>query len=188
MAMALLFLLLRELPAESPRPGNLYTGGRLAVGVDLVTGVFNISVGAELWLNGWPPLMAGCGSSPAPPLKLSKHTTARGSHSTLGPYSEVRFFWTAEAAAVAVVQTAIRIFADGETAMFDQHWPAGLPPCGANVARSGELLSFPLFGPGVLLCCPKQGRSLNNTSSILTRVLVLLAKYTYYGDCEQLLF
>eukprot|EP01044_Picomonas_judraskeda_P019669 COSAG03_NODE_4194_length_1645_cov_1.966365_1_plen_264_part_10 len=124
---------------------------RLAVDVDDTTGAFNVSLGdavgtLQLWLRGLPPVLATC-SGAAAPLTLTKRTTADGlTHSTLGEYSEVRFFWSA--AALPNVETAIQTFADGETALFAQHWPDGLPSCGATGARSRELLAFPLFGAG----------------------------------------
>eukprot|EP01043_Picozoa_sp_COSAG02_P015082 COSAG02_NODE_634_length_19259_cov_9.871347_1_plen_412_part_00 len=137
-------------PEAAPAPSS-----RLSVSVDSATGAFNVSVGdyrpataaadAELWLLGQPPVLAGCSGSPTP-LTLTKHTTTDGLvHPTLGKYSEVRFFWSA---AGDRVETAIQTFADGETALFAQHWPDGLARCGASEARSNELLAFPLFGAG----------------------------------------
>ena len=139
----LLVLLPRQLLAVDPVI-------RLAVDVD-DTGAFNISVGdaadaLQLWLRGLPPVLATCSGTTAP-LTLTRRTTADGlTHPTLGEYSEVRFFWTT--AAWPTVETAIQTFADGETALFVQHWPDGLPSCGATGARSRELLAFPLFGAG----------------------------------------
>lgn len=142
MVSLLLFFLLAQQLGSNPASARRQ---QLALAVDSATGAFNVSVGMQLWLRGKPPVMAGCVKSTQTPLTLTKHVATDDLlHPTLGKYSEIRFYWSA----VVDVETAIQTFEDGETVLFAQHWPNGLSRCGANRTRSGELLSFPLFGAG----------------------------------------
>ena len=64
----------------------------LVITVDAATGAFNVSLGAALWLRGLPPAAGWAGGNP---LSLKRVDPASsGSHPTLGPFSERRFFWT----------------------------------------------------------------------------------------------
>jgi hypothetical protein len=124
------------------------TPGGLKVAIDPATAAFTVSVGGAQWLAGLPPTASwGNGAAAGRPLTLARHTTSAGTHPTLGAYDETRFFWTEKDTAV---ETAFQIFADGQTAILEQHFPRGLPQGSSRgdtgmLADGRPLLSFPDF-------------------------------------------
>ena len=87
----------------------------LSVSVDTTTADFNVSLNHRLWLRGAPPTV-GWGDDTE--LRLDGHKESNGTHSTLGDYHEIRFFWTATDN--IPVQTAVQIFDDANTALLVQ--------------------------------------------------------------------
>ena len=124
----------RSVPETRPASGNPTS---LAVDVDVVNGAFNVSLGGEMWLRGLPPAAGWPGGDP---LSLKRVGPASsGSHPTLGPFSERRLFWTS--ADGIDIETAFKIFADGEAALLEQLFPTGLP----TSPGGGVVLGFPSF-------------------------------------------
>ena len=119
--------------APSPQPPP-----PLLVAIDRATAAFNVSLAGRLWLRGGCPTAGWPGGGA---LALLNHSTATGVHPTLGAYNEDRFHWSA--AARTPVETAFRLFDDGETALLLQTFPAGLPH--QNSAGSAAAL----LGPSV---------------------------------------
>jgi hypothetical protein len=81
-------------------------------------------------------------------MRLANHSTAQGTHPFLGTYTETRFFWTANDS--TPVETAFKVFADGDTCLFEQHFPRGLTDCARADPHgmSQPLLAFPSFATG----------------------------------------
>lgn len=76
-----------------------------------------MAVGGLLWLQGQPPT-CGWTAGGRETASLQRHSTANGAHPALGPYNETRFYWRASDG--TLFQTAFQLFADGETALFEQ--------------------------------------------------------------------
>jgi hypothetical protein len=132
--------------ASAPPPKGL------EITIDPLSTAFTVSVGGAQWLAGLPPTASwGAGSRAGRPLDLERHASSTGTHPTLGTYDEMRFFWTENGTGTAV-ETAFQIFADGQTAILEQHFPQGLPmgsgrdDTGKHPLADGRpLLSFPDF-------------------------------------------
>lgn len=119
----------------------------LEVTIDPATSAFAVSVGGTHWLTGLPPTAAWGSGSAGRPLTLTRHATTAGTHPTLGAYEETRFYWTEKG---TTVETAFKIFADGQTALLEQLFPQGLPLGSQRndtgmVADGLPLLAFPDF-------------------------------------------
>ena len=90
--------------------------------VDSGTASFYISVAGSPWLRGVPPTArwgggASSGYRTSRALRLVKHVhRANLTHPTLGGYDEDRFFWedTQNTSSLTEVETAFKVFADGE--------------------------------------------------------------------------
>ena len=104
-----LWMLLLSLPA-------IVTAAPLTVTVDTTTAEFNVSLNKRLWLRGTKPT-AGWGGD-IQELQLDGHNETNGTHSILGDYKEIRFFWTTTGR--TPVQTAFQLFDDGNTVLLVQ--------------------------------------------------------------------
>ena len=80
-------------------------------------------------------------------LNLLNYTTATGAHKTLGTYAEQRFVWSAVDG--TPIETAFKMVADGETALLEQVFPAGLvQKNNSSQPPKGVHLGFPAFESG----------------------------------------
>jgi len=122
----------------------------LHIEIDSGSGNFKVNVGGEVWLHGVPPT-SSWGESGPEALKLLRSNFSTGTHPTLGSYNETRLFWSADDS--VLVETAFKLFADGSTALLEQHFPDGVPHGGNQTPAklpgiSRPLLAFPDFSTG----------------------------------------
>ena len=131
--------------------GLLHTANTLLhIDIDSGSGNFKVSVDGEVWLNGVPPTSNWGKNGPDSALKLLRGTSSTGTHPALGSYNETRLFWSAENG--VLVETAFKLFADGSTALLEQHFPDGLHAGNQTPSKhpgiSRPLLAFPDFSTG----------------------------------------